>query len=622
MTPPAPTPDLQDAAALHQAGRLAEANTIYQRVLAANPENLEALHGLGLITLDLGQPKRALPLLRHCVAAAPANSAYQTSLGLALMRHGDNEQAAAHFLEAANRSQHILEPRLLLARALGLLNRWPQASDVLAATATLFPTRTEVWAAKGNTERVLLRHDQAEDSLRKALALTPEDADVLNNLGVVLRAMGRIEEAVGYYREALSRAPDRAVIHANLGNALTLLGRTAMAESHLRRAVELEPSSSEAHYNLAVYLTRDARAGEAVPHFRVALEDAPDDVNAWTNLGVALLDTGDTAGAEECYRRAIALQPDNGEAHYNLAWVLLLTGQWRAGWEEYEWRWNLANFSSRKRTFTQPLWDGKPLPGTLLLHAEQGLGDAIQFVRYAALAKPLCSHVIVECPLSLTRIFAGAVGVDQVIAAGEPLPAFDAQAPFMSLPRIFGTTLDTVPSSPSYLSAPAGPPAHLRLPPTRRRRIGLVWAGSPDNKIDRRRTIQARLLSGLVACTDADFVSLQIGPRATELADLPNDKMVFACDDQVADFAETAAVIGQLDLVLGVDTAVMHLAGAMGKPVWMLVPFMPDYRWLLSRADTPWYPSIRLFRQEIIGDWPTVIARVATALTNWQPGSA
>lgn len=622
MTAPSPTADLQAAKAEHVAGRLPEASALYRRVLAAKPRNLEAAHGLALIAVDLGEPDRAIPLLARCLATQPDNGVYRTSLGLALLRKGEFEQAAAHLLEAANRMPRALEPRLYLARALGQMGRWGQAADVLSATAEIVPDRAEVWAAKGNAERALRRHAAAETSLRRALALSPEDPDVLNNLGVVLRALGHTEQAVNTYRQALARAPDHSLIHANLGNALAFLGRAAAAEPHLRRAVDLDPSAVEARCNLGAFLTREQRPAEAIAHFRAALEAAPDNIDAWTNLGVALLDTGDPAEAEQCYRRAIALAPDNAEAHYNLAWVLLLTGQWIAGWQEYEWRWKLANFSSRKRDFDKPLWDGSPLPaGTLLLHAEQGLGDAIQFVRYAATAKARCARVVVECPRALVRLFLGIGGIDAVIAAGDTLPAFDVQAPFMTLPRLFATTPATAPAARAYIAAPASVASHLRLPETAGPRIGVVWAGSPDNKIDRRRTLPARLFAPLMTATAADFVSLQVGPRAEEVSDLPAARLVFACDGRVADFAETAAIVGQLDLVIGVDTAVMHLAAAMGKPTWLLLPTMPDYRWLLGRDDSPWYPAIRLFRQDKSDSWPDVIARITAALTIWQRGT-
>jgi tetratricopeptide (TPR) repeat protein len=620
MTSSSPTPDLAEATTLHQAGKLADAGVIYQRILAQSPQNYDAMHGLALVAVDLDQPDRALPLLFRCLAAAPTHPIYHASTGLAYLRKGDAEQAAAHFLEAANRAPHLLEPRLYLARALGNLGRWNEAADILAVTAPNFPDRVEGWAAKGNAERMTQRHKWAEASLRHALTLAPDDPDILNNLGVVVRALGRTEEAIGYYRQALEHAPDSALLHTNIGNALTYLRHNASGEAHLRLAVDLDPAGIEPRNNLAVYLTQDQRPEEAIPHFRVVLAAAPDNADALTNLGLALLDTGSIGEAEQSYRRAIAAQPKNAEAHYNLAWLLLLTGRWPEGWREYEWRWKLTNFSSRKRKFSQPQWNGAPLPnGTLLLHAEQGIGDSIQFVRYATLAKSRCARVIVECPSALTRLFERIDGVDSVVAAGVPLPAFNAHAPFMSLPGLFDTTPETVPGREPYVAAPAIPP-HLVLPKTSRKRIGIVWAGSPDNKIDRRRTLPARLFAPLLQSHAVDIVSLQVGSRADEVRDLPQTQLVFACDGHVADFTETAAVISQLDLVIGVDTAVMHLAAAMGKPTWMLVPFMPDYRWLLDRTDTPWYPPIKLFRQEKMGDWTTPLAAVAAALTKSQAG--
>ncbi len=610
--------DLDQALALHRNGRLVDASTLYQRILTARPDEIKALHGLALVAIDLGRPAEAIPLLARCLVADRNNPVYRTSLGLALLRMGDAEQAAAHLLEAANLAPEFADPRLHLARALAALGRRRQAVEVLADTAKLFPARADVWAAKGNAERSIRRHGAAEQSLRRALALAPDDPEILNNLGVAVRAQGRVADAIGYYRQALTLAPNHATTHANLGNALVEMGLETAAESHLRRAVQLDPTSVEATCNLAIFLTREERPDEAIPQFRAALKIAPQHVDALTNLGVALLATGDTKEAERCYRHAIALHPANAEAHYNLAWLLLLTGQWREGWHEYEWRWKLPHFSSRVRAFTQPLWDGSPLSGTLLLHAEQGLGDAIQFVRYATLAKQRCAHVFVECPRPLVRLFQGLAGVDTVAAAGAALPACDAHAPFISLPRLFATTPETTPSANGFLPLRADPPEHLRVPSQARRRIGLVWAGSPDNKIDRRRNCPVQLFAPLMAITNADFVSLQVGPRAHEIRALPAEKISFACDGRVDDFADTAAVIGQLDLVIGVDTAAIHLAAAMGKPTWLLLPFMPDYRWLLGRDDSPWYASIRLFRQSKPGDWPGVFARLATALTDWQ----
>ncbi len=608
---------LEEAIYLHSAGSTEQARAIYKSVLARAPREAAALHGMALIAVDEGVPDKALPFLGACLQIAPENAVYRTSLGLALAKLGKVHEAAAQFVDAANRAPHLAEPRIYLARALARLNRRAEGLKILAEAAQMFPERADVWIAKGQEERAHQQPGEAEHSLRRALALRPGDANVLNDLGVVIRAQGRTADAVEIYREALKIAPHDPLTHGNLGNALTELKETDAAEEHLRQAVALAPGSVEHRCNLAVFLTREDRPHEAVILFRDVLMRTPGNADAWTNLGVAQLDMGDIADAEASIRKAIAIAPQNAEAHYNLAWVLLLTGQWREGWREYEWRWRMRHFSSKRRSFAAPLWDGANIEGTLLLHAEQGLGDAIQFVRYAVDARARCGRLVLECPKALVRLFKTVAAIDEVIAAGDTLPHCDAHAPLMSLPHIFGTTPETTPRGVPYLSATGD----LTLPSTARRRIGLVWAGSPDNKIDKRRTLPAASFAPLMEETAADFVSLQVGPKAEEAAALPQDKLVFACEGKVGDFADTAAVIAQLDLVIGVDTAAIHLAGALNVPVWVLIPKMPDYRWLLGRDDTPWYPAMRLFRQEESGAWEDVMWRVRTALTLLQSSS-
>jgi tetratricopeptide (TPR) repeat protein len=611
MTAASPTADLDEAARLHREGKLAEAAAAYQRILSAKPHALAAVHGLAVITLELGEPKRAMPLLGRLLATQPQNGAYRATLGYALLELGDNEQAAAHLLDAVNLEPRVLEPWLYMARALTRLGRAGQAADVLTACAQIFPDDVRVWTAKGNAERASLLLTNAELSLHRALELTPADPDLLNNLGVVLRAQGRTERAIGFYRQALALAPTHALTHANLGNALAALGQNVAAEQHLREALALDPASDEVRVNLAGLLTQLERGHEAIPLFREVLLKAPENADALTNLGIALLNEGALDEAETHLRAAIVAQPQNAEAHYNLAWLLLLSGRWAEGWAEYEWRWKLPNFSSRRRAFKEPLWDGGAV-NTLLLHAEQGLGDAIQFGRYAARAKEKAQRVIVEVPRPLVSLFRALPDID-VVATGDPLPRCDAQAPFMSLPRIFASRPENVPPPAPFTASPS-----FHLDKATRPRVGLVWAGSPDNKIDRRRKIPTAAFAALLENTDADFVSLQVGPRAEEIDQLPQEKIVYACDGVVGDFADTAAVIAQLDLVIGVDTAVMHLAASLGKPTWMLVPFMPDYRWLLGRDDSPWYPALRLFRQGKGEAWPDVVTRLAGSLTNWQ----
>ena len=610
-----PAPDLVKAQALHAAGRLADARAAYERLFIANPRDTGAIHGLGLIAVDQGRADEALPLFARCMALAPDNAVFRIAYGLALLESGKPEDAAPLLLDAANRAPALADARFHLARALVAMKRPRQAFDVLADTVIRFPSRADALALKGTVERKLGRGADAEASLRQAHTLAPRDADILNNLGAVVRDDGRAAEAVACYRQALALAPNRALTRTNLGNALGALGQLEEAEAHLRKALVLDPVSNDARLGLALLLAANERGEEAIPLLNDVLARDPANLDAATNLGVALLAAGDVTGAESQYRAVLAQAPKNAEAHYNLAWVLLLTGRWREGWEHYEWRWKLKYFSSRIRGFKKPVWDGSPFAGTLLVHAEQGLGDCIQFARLLGAARERCSQLVFECHRPLIRLLKDLPGVDRVIAAGDLPPPFAQHIPLMSLARVLGLTPETIPLAGGYIAAPAIPAA-LRLPPTSARRIGLVWAGSPDNKIDRRRSVPARLFAPLCEIPGLDVVSLQVGARTEGSADLPG--IVFDCAGKVSDFADTAAVIAQLDLVIGVDTAVIHLAGAMGKPAWLLIPFMPDYRWLLGRPDSPWYSSIRLFRQKKAGDWEGVIAEVAAALMHWK----
>lgn len=607
---PALSPDVAKAIDLHAAGRLADARGLYERAFAANRRDTAAVHGLGLIAIDQGRPLDALPLFARCMALEPENPVFRASYGLALLEGGKPEDAAAHLLDAANRAPELADARVLLARALVAMKRRSQAFDVLADTVARFPTRADAWSLKGTVERSLGRGAEAEASLRRAAELAPDDPGILNNLGAVLRDSARAEEAVALYRKALALAPGRAVTRINLGNALAAIGQLEEAEAHLRKALLLDPLSSDANLGLALLLAANERGAESIPLLRAVLARDPANQDAAVNLGVALLAGGDVAGAESAYRGVLARAPKNAEAHYNLAWLLLLTGRWSEAWPHFDWRWRLKHFSSRLRGFKKAPWDGAPFSGTLLVHAEQGMGDAIQFGRLLAEARKRCDRLVFECHRPLTRLLGALAGVDEIVAAGDPLPPFAQHIPLMSLPGVLDLTPETIPGAAGYLPVPAAGPRGAR------RRVGLVWAGSPDNKIDKRRSIPARLFAPLLATPELEFVSLQVGPRAAEAGDLPG--LVTDIAGQVADFADTAAIVAGLDLVIGVDTAVIHLAGALGRPVWTLLPFMPDYRWLLGRADSPWYASMRLFRQEKAGDWEGVIANAAKALIDWQ----
>jgi len=318
-------------------------------------------------------------------------------------------------------------------------------------------------------------------------------------------------------------------------------------------------------------------------------------------------------------RQAIALNPDYAEFHFNLALSLLTSGDFQQGWEEYEWRWKCKEFPSPARDFAQPQWDGCPLEGrTLLLHTEQGHGDALQFIRYFPLVEQRGGKILIECYAELQRLFRTTAGRCQVVVRGQPLPAFDLHSPLLSLPRVFGTNLANIPNTVPYLRADpedAGRWQRRLADDSALVKVGLAWAGRPTHTNDRNRSIKLARLAPLGQLPGVRFFSLQKGEVAAEAKTPPPGMELVDWTEELKDFAETAALIANLDLVVAVDTAVVHLAGAMGKPVWVLLPFGSDWRWLLERQDSPWYPSMRLFRQSRIGDWDSVIARVVEALS-------
>ena len=468
--------------------------------------------------------------------------------------------------------------------------------------------------------------------------------------GVECARQGCLEDAVARFRQAIELAPECAEAHSNLGNALREQGRLEEAFLHLNRALECRPDLPEARLNLAVVLEeRDdlEEAAELLEGFlrvcpthpvalnnlgsvlkklgrlqeaRRRLEDAlahePRFAQAHNNLGAVLEQLGLWDQAEGCYLEALRWNPQSADAHLNLAMVRLLRGDFERGWPEYEWRWKLRG--TRLRDCGRPLWDGSPLEGrTILLQAEQGLGDTLHYVRYAELVQARGGRVVLECPPRLVELLRTVPGVERVISYYDPLPPCEVYAPVASLPGIFRTSLTTIPNRVPYLSvAPELVEAARRRTGERegRRQIGLVWAGSPHNKNDRNRSIRLRLFAPLAQVSGVAWFSLQRGPQAAELWSAPPGLALTNLERERGSLTETAAAILCLDLVIAVDTMIAHLAGALGRPVWVLQPFAPDYRWLLEREDSPWYPTMRLFRQPAPGPWQPVIERIVEEL--------
>jgi Flp pilus assembly protein TadD len=471
------------------------------------------------------------------------------------------------------------------------------------------------------------RGDTAANLIRRAITINPTAAQYHCNLGVVLAEQGLRDQAEACHRKALALRPDYPEAHNNLGNVLWNLGHLDAAEACYRSALDLRPDYPEAQNNMANALQNKGHFEAAAACSRRAVELWQSNPAALTNLGNTLRDLGQLDEAVASHQRAIELRPDFADAHFNLAVALLSAGDMAAGWEEYEWRWQTPQMAKGRRDFAQPQWHGEAAAGqTLLIHAEQGFGDTLQFCRYATLAAERGLRVVMEVPKPLVRLLRGLRGIDLAVGPGESLPDFDLHCPMLSLPRAMGTTLASIPGAVPYLHDDPGEAAKWRVRLAASchpgLKVGLVWAGDPRRAlphaaaVDRRRSIAPDRLAPLFAVSGVNFLSLQrAGPK------MPARFPLIDFMDEMADFADTAALIANLDLVISVDTAVAHLAAALGRRVWLLDRFDSCWRWLTGRRDSPWYPTLRLHRQQRPGEWEPVVAEVAHDLVRLAAGN-
>jgi Flp pilus assembly protein TadD len=439
------------------------------------------------------------------------------------------------------------------------------------------------------------------------------DANLHIRLGNSFLEKSQLKEAISAYRQAIDLKPDYAEAHSNLANALTLAGQTQEAIAACNQAIALNPNLPQARINLGNALRASGHPAEAVIEYRHAISTSPNIPQAHTNLGNALKDLDQFDEAIAAYRRAIALNPTDPAAHWNFARLLLMTGQFEEGWEEFEWRHRLG-VPELTRDFPQQEWTGQDIPGkTLLVHAESGFGDSIQFIRLVPQIAPRVGKLILECPPELARLFAPVPGIHQLIPRGHSLPPFDYHISLPSLPRIQKIRLENIPSSVPYLEPPPDSIEFWksRIPRDNQKNIGLCWSGSKDETTQRSRDLS--IFAPLSKIPSTRFFSLQKGPESKQTP--PQGMTLIDHTRELEDFADTAALIANLDLVISVDTSIAHLAGALAKPVWVLIPKHSDFRWLTRRAGSPWYPTMRLFRQSTPGDWNDVITQIASELT-------
>jgi tetratricopeptide (TPR) repeat protein len=609
--------------ASHQAGRIGEARQAYAAVLAQDPAHFDALHLLGVACVQSGETERGAALIERALAVSPDEVGAHVNLAMARNALGRFEAAIESCDAALALDQDSAAAHSNRGNALMSLGRFQEALTSYDRVIALAPQYAEAHYNRANALRDLRRLGAALAGYDAAIALRPTYIEALNNRAGVLAALGRAEDALAAYEAAIAVAPDSAEAHANRGKILNDLWRSEAALAASERAIALAPGHVEAHNNRAVALHELGRPEAALAVWRQVIQLRPDHAKAHNNIGMALQTLRRPAEAVEAYDRALALAPDFSEAHLNRASSLLALGDLARGFEEYRWRWVAPEGPRLKRRLPCPLWEGEDLAGkAILIHCEQGYGDTLQFIRFAPRLARTAARVTVlaEPPLvALLRSIPGIEITDRVI--GEA--AYDFQVPLLCAPRLLGTTLETIPARTPYLFAdPAKAAAWAERLSTQgdALRIGLVWAGGTRNDapslhaIDRRRSVRLEQYAPLAAVAGVRFFSLQKDGPAAQARQPPAGLDFTDWTAELGDFADTAALVAGLDLVITVDTSVAHLAGALGKPVWVLSRFDGCWRWLNGREDSPWYPTARIFHQQAPGAWDEVIERVAGEL--------
>ena len=634
-TPPKPSRInalFAEALAHHQAGRLAVAETLYARVLETRPDHFDSRHLLGVVHYQRGNHAEAVRQFDTALRRDRNNIHALNNRGSALKELDRIDEALASYDRALAIKPDYADALSNRGNILKELGRYEEALASLDRAIAARPDYAEAHSNRASVLHALKRHDEALASCDHAIALWPKYAAAHSNRGSALHGLKRFEEALASYDRALALQADFALAYSNRGNALHELNRFEEALAHFDRAIGLRPNFAEAHSNRGNALRQLMRFEEALASYDRAIALRPDFVEAHCNRGSVLQELNRFDDAVAAYDHAIVIRPDFAHARFNLGAARLLSGDFARGWEDYEWRWGTEQLVATKRNFAQPQWRGSDdIAGkTILIHAEQGLGDTLQFCRYVPGVVARGARVIFEVPKPLLTMMRTLAGAPEIVAMGDPLPDFDLQCPLLSLPLAFGTQLESIPSETPYLSAPDSKIAAWRgrLGERKTPRIGLVWAGNPrkelpgSNRIDQQRSIRLDQLAPVLEVTECEFYSLQKGDDAvSQLRGSPLQHRVADWTDDLHDFSDTAALIENLDLVIAVDTSVAHLAGALAKPFWLLNRYTTCWRWLLDRDDSPWYPTARQFRQDERRDWNDVVARVQAALQQYVRGS-
>jgi len=647
---------LSQAQALHASGHFADAIQICQRLLQQEPENIEAVHLCGISCYDGGQPQEAVAHLGKAATARPDSPSWRFDYGLALQAASRPAEAATAYQQslairpdnpdgwcrlavvlrklqiwdqAAAAYQHALkleptsdEAAFGLANIFLHLQRWDEAIEQFRLTLTLCPRHPEAYNGLGQALKGALNPKEALPAFQQALAQRPRYFEALVNLGSTLQVLNRWTEAITAFQEALALAPDNPDVISCLGNALWDSRDFVSALAVHEHAIRLRPNHAPSYNNLGYALLGLRRYQEATAAFERSHRLNPSNIYTLCNLGNAQLAQNQLDQAFEFYRQALEVQPGFQLAIFNQSLVHLLRGDLKAGLPGYELRWLLKR---QKFTAEVPkgLWRREipPEGKTIFVCCEQGLGDTIQFVRFLPLLRAQGAKIVLRAQAELKQLLACMPSVTVVTSEDETLPPFDLYCLLLSLPLAFGTELSTIPNKIPYLTSPSEKTAFWKekLRNTNGPKIGIVCSGGTTHRNDYNRSIPLSSLKPLAAAVGGPLYIVQKELRADDVETLASSPEFVSLASEIGDFTDTAGIIANLDLVISADTSVAHLAGAMGKPVWIMLPFAPDWRWMLNRSDSPWYPTMRLFRQPSPNNWTSVINEVGLALSEFRP---
>lgn len=614
------SPHFQEVLQLHQSGNIQEAIAHYQSFLEQYPKEPQLVYLLGTAYCQSGELEQAIALLKQSLELNPDNAFAYNNLGNAYQEKKQKVEALQCYEQAIRYKPDYVSAFFNRGNLLNELGQQPQALASYAEAIRLQPNYVEALREYAGLLREMGQEENALEIFAQAIQSNPDNADTHFQKAITLKKLGRVYQAIESYIEATRCNSQHTSALYNLGNIYLDLGDHHRAVEQYSKALQTRPNYPEAYLNRGNAFKALGMMQESLNDYSEAIKLNPAYADAYSNRGNLHKDNGRVEPALSDYEQALTLRPDYAEVHWNKALLLIVKGEYEQGWQLYEWRLRMASYQMNCQTFPVPEWrDLEEIAGKrVLVYAEQGYGDAIQFCRYLTQVRQHCQQLIVQVHVALIPLLKTLDTDITFVAKGDALPAFDAYCPLMSLPYVCKTTLENVPASVPYLQADTAKIQQWRhrLSTNKTLRVGLAWTGSSKHDNDINRSIALQNFEQLLQA-NVEWHSLQKEYRLQDQTALNQFKQIQHHQNDLNDFADTAALIECLDLVITVDTSVAHVAGALGKPVWILLPYAPDYRWLLNRTDSPWYPSAVLFRQTAYGDWQTVLGDLLQQFNQW-----